>query len=112
VQEYNESKEYQRDAQEGEENVVTAQDLARIFKQADKWTKYHIPESHTIWNVWIDFELDKLAAQVQQNFCLLCRGPRGLQENLTLFFNLLLNRLFFNRTQYRELPISFFPMHA
>ncbi|KAG0278386.1 RNA-binding protein 4F [Linnemannia exigua] len=62
LQEYNESKEYQ-DAQEEGEIVVNAQDLTKIFKRADKWTGYHIPESHTIWNVWIDFELERLAAQ-------------------------------------------------
>ncbi|KAF9901075.1 RNA-binding protein 4F [Linnemannia zychae] len=63
LQEYNESKEYQQDGQEEEEIVVSAQDLTRIFKRADKWTKYHIPESHTIWNVWITFELERLEAQ-------------------------------------------------
>ncbi|KAF9133230.1 Splicing factor [Mortierella sp. 14UC] len=63
VQEYNESKEYQQDAREESEIVVSAQDLTRIFKRADKWTKHHIPKSHTVWNVWIDFELEKLAAQ-------------------------------------------------
>ncbi|KAF9541032.1 RNA-binding protein 4F [Mortierella hygrophila] len=62
LQEYNESKEYQ-DVLEEEETVVNAQELNRIFKRADKWTGYHIPESHTIWNVWINFELENLAAQ-------------------------------------------------
>ncbi|KAF9137019.1 Splicing factor [Linnemannia schmuckeri] len=62
LQEYNESKEY-RDAQEEGDIVVNAQGLNKIFKRADKWTGYHIPESHTIWNVWINFELENLAAQ-------------------------------------------------
>ncbi|KAG0375227.1 RNA-binding protein 4F [Mortierella sp. AD032] len=59
VQEYNESKEYQEEG----EIVVSAQDLTKIFKRADKWTGHHIPESHTIWNVWIDFELERLEEQ-------------------------------------------------
>ncbi|KAG0310995.1 RNA-binding protein 4F [Linnemannia gamsii] len=62
LQEYNEAKEYQ-DAQDERDIVVNAQELTKIFKRADKWTGYHILESHTIWNVWIDFELETLAAQ-------------------------------------------------
>ncbi|KAF9920650.1 Splicing factor [Linnemannia zychae] len=59
LQEYNESKDYV-DAQE---IVVSAQDLTRIFTQANKWTGYHIPESHLVWNVWIGYELEKLEMQ-------------------------------------------------
>ncbi|KAG0206204.1 RNA-binding protein 4F [Mortierella sp. NVP41] len=59
LQEYNETKEYQE--ADAEDIVVSAEDLTKIFKRADKWTGYHIPESHIIWNVWIDFELENLA---------------------------------------------------
>ncbi|KAK5823056.1 hypothetical protein F5H01DRAFT_333468 [Linnemannia elongata] len=62
LQEYNESKEYQDALEEGEV-VVNAQELNKIFKRADKWTGYHIPESHNIWDIWIEFELESLAAQ-------------------------------------------------
>ncbi|KAG0298187.1 RNA-binding protein 4F [Linnemannia gamsii] len=62
LQEYNETKEYQ-DAQDEGDIVINAQELTKIFTRANKWTGYHIPESHTIWNVWIDFELETLAAQ-------------------------------------------------
>ncbi|KAF8934884.1 Splicing factor [Haplosporangium gracile] len=65
LQEYNESKEYQ-DAQGEEDIVINAQELNKIFKRADKWTGHHIPESHTIWNIWIDFELENLEAQPEE----------------------------------------------
>ncbi|KAF9290597.1 Squamous cell carcinoma antigen recognized by T-cells 3 [Mortierella alpina] len=45
------------------EIVVSKDDMRRIFKDADKYTGHHIPESHTIWNCWRDFELQLIAAQ-------------------------------------------------
>ncbi|CAO3571089.1 unnamed protein product [Mortierella alpina] len=45
------------------EIVVSKEDMRRIFKEADKYTGHHIPESHIIWNCWRDFELQLMAAQ-------------------------------------------------
>ncbi|KAF9939370.1 Splicing factor [Mortierella alpina] len=45
------------------EIVVSKEHMRRIFKEADKYTGHHFPESHTIWNCWRDFELQLMAAQ-------------------------------------------------
>ncbi|KAG0266470.1 Splicing factor [Mortierella polycephala] len=48
---------------EASEIVVSKDHLRRIFQKADKYVGYHIPQSHVIWNAWMDFELQQLDAQ-------------------------------------------------
>ncbi|KAG0365729.1 Splicing factor [Gamsiella multidivaricata] len=58
VQEFRESMEHPDN-----ESVVSKEYLTNLFKKADKLTGYHIPQSHLVWNVWKDFELEQLAAE-------------------------------------------------
>ncbi|KAG0211431.1 Splicing factor [Mortierella sp. GBA30] len=58
TQEYMESKDLSES-----ETVVSMSDMRKIFKEADKFTGHHIPQSHIIWNAWMDFELQQLANQ-------------------------------------------------
>ena len=48
-----------------EEPVLTEDEVRTICHRAIKFTEYHIPESHTIWNAWMDFELQQLESQVR-----------------------------------------------
>ncbi|KAI8603478.1 hypothetical protein EDD21DRAFT_30438 [Dissophora ornata] len=58
IQEYTESAEHP-----DSEVVVSKEYMRRLFKRADKFTGHHVPLSHTIWNVWRDFELEQLTLQ-------------------------------------------------
>ncbi|KAF9191909.1 Splicing factor [Haplosporangium sp. Z 11] len=48
---------------EASETIVSKDHLRRIFQKADKYVGYHIPQSHVIWNAWMEFELQQLEAQ-------------------------------------------------
>ncbi|KAG0000284.1 RNA-binding protein 4F [Entomortierella chlamydospora] len=45
------------------EVVVNGEYLNSLFQKAKKFTGYHTSQSHVVWNIWIDFELGKLASQ-------------------------------------------------
>ncbi|KAF9571168.1 RNA-binding protein 4F [Mortierella alpina] len=60
------------------EIVVSKEDMRRIFKEADKYTGHHIPESHTIWNCWRDFELQLMADQTPA-------APEDVQRVKTMY---------------------------
>ncbi|KAF9169468.1 Splicing factor [Mortierella sp. AD010] len=58
IQEYTESMDLPEN-----EVVVNGEYLNSLFQKAKKFTGYHTSQSHVVWNVWIDFELGKLASQ-------------------------------------------------
>ncbi|KAF9349034.1 Splicing factor [Mortierella sp. AD094] len=58
IQEYRESMEFPEN-----EVVVSEEYLKSLFLKAEKFTGFHISQSHVVWNVWMDFELGKLASQ-------------------------------------------------
>ncbi|KAF9961119.1 hypothetical protein BGZ72_004883 [Mortierella alpina] len=60
------------------EIVVSKDGMRRIFKEADKYTGHHIPESHIIWNCWRDFELQLMAAQTPA-------APEDVQRVKTMY---------------------------
>jgi hypothetical protein len=45
--------------------VITDNEVRSVCSRAIKFTEFHIPESHKIWNAWMEFELRLLDAQVR-----------------------------------------------
>lgn len=60
IQEYTESIEYPEN-----DKVVDILFLRTLFRKADKATGHHISQSHIVWDIQRDFELQQLSAQVR-----------------------------------------------
>lgn len=59
IQEYTESMEHQDN-----DRVVDMVYLRNLFRKADKATGHHVSQSHVLWDIQRDFELQQLSAQV------------------------------------------------
>ena len=59
IEEYEDSQDNPED-----EAVITDNEVRSVCSRAIKFTAFHLPGSHTIWNAWMDFELRILDAQV------------------------------------------------
>jgi len=66
IQEYTESVEYP-----GNDKVVDVLFLRTLFRKADKATGHHVSQSHIVWDIQKDFELQQLSAQVRGVYSLL-----------------------------------------
>ncbi|KAG0042584.1 Splicing factor [Gryganskiella cystojenkinii] len=58
VEEYEDSQESPED-----EAAITDDEVRSVCSRAIKFTEFHLPKSHTIWNTWMDFELRLLDEQ-------------------------------------------------
>ncbi|KAG0307311.1 Splicing factor [Dissophora globulifera] len=56
--------EYTEATEQGDSDpVVNKESLRALFKKADRFTGRHVPQSHLVWNIWRDFEVEQLELQ-------------------------------------------------